>query len=228
MHKASYSLEANTLGCFSISGMLSISNIVAKKLKVHLLIFISSIIISILLFQNFTWGKNTTSVITLAQLLMCWMIGHWITWPSIVRGFKEKAELFISSSQVCFSICSPRRGRGQGSRFGSLRESTRFLLALGRCLGKLFTFPADCSRLHNEHTECLFPTDKPSARYITSIPGDADAGTEQAQVYPRDPSPQGSQAFWLSHFSVVQFELDPTSTVLEGKPTEPCYDRLDM
>ena len=64
MHKASYSLEANTSGCFSVSGMLSILNIVAKKLKVHLLIFISSIIISILLFQNFTRGKNTTSVIT--------------------------------------------------------------------------------------------------------------------------------------------------------------------
>lgn len=88
--------------------MLSILNIVAKKLKVHLLIFISSIIISILLFQNFTWGKNTTSVITLAQLLMCWMIGYCATWPSIVHGFKEKADHFSPFSfkgYFCISSC---------------------------------------------------------------------------------------------------------------------------
>lgn len=37
MHKASYSLEANTSGCFSISRMLSILNTVAKKIKSSLI-----------------------------------------------------------------------------------------------------------------------------------------------------------------------------------------------
>lgn len=38
-------------------------------------------------------------------------------------------------------------------------------------LRKLLRFPADCSRLHNKPIGCLFPTDKSSTGYITSVSG---------------------------------------------------------
>lgn len=38
-------------------------------------------------------------------------------------------------------------------------------------LRKLFRFPGDCSRLYNKQIECLFPSDKLSTGYVTTVTG---------------------------------------------------------